>query len=565
MIATVIVIAALSGNATAAASWVPASLVARVSAAPATATDDSIKNILIPDYETRIDDLDTGVAFIKRHIIQLRDNVLMLYQQYNRGYSYDYDFRTFNAVLEDMGFYLPRLESKVNPDNDLPLRMMRKPYLGGDNKIGCYWVMIPRGYTSDKAYPLISTDQMQMSFIDKFMRVVTNSGYIAVGENASLTDVAHDLHIDPFRTYTGGFSQGGHTSMRSAWWRPDRYAACVPVSPDLRLPNQASYFYCVKALKNVPVRILQGDYDGYIDGTKYVYEVMQEAGCPVEFMTFLGAHEPIPWIDPASFPLITTFFDQHVLNPYPKTVYHAVEAGQVAYSRAFWVDGKLARNQVIGGFNPTYTVTADKAANTITIDSADAIFTSFDFYLCDSLVDMTSPVNVVKNGTSLFFGAVPTNGKLTVLISTQYTIPATATTKASIITSQQLTGGVTRNQWQELDSIRCLIFNDCSDTLPSTAVKKAEKPLPGNAGITVSPNPFNPRTVISIKNLVPSSKKNEIQIFNIHGKLIQTLSAPSLVLGAGLSWDASAQPSGIYIVKAVVGGQVLAKQMTLIK
>jgi len=472
-----------------------------------------------------------------------------------------------------MGFYLPRLESKVNPDLDLRCNTMKKAYWGGDG-VYAYTVMIPRGYTSAKAFPVTGANQMQPEFIDDFRRVVTNTEYIAImgTDTRAIIDLANDLHIDPFRTYVTGFSQGGHISMSSAWCYPDRFAACVPSSPDLRLPNQAFYFYNVRGLKNVPVRICQGTMDDYIDGTLQVYEVMQEAGCPVEFMQFYGGHAATLFQNPDKFPMISTFFDQHVLNPYPKTVYHVVEGGKSSYTRAFWVDGKLAYIHPGGvettGFNPWYQISADKITNTISIDSANAVFTAFDFYLNDSLVDMASPVNVVKNGVSLFYSPVPSDGKVSVIIATEYTIPATATTKASVITAQQLSSGVTRNQWQTLDSIRCLVFNDCSDTVPSTATQKAVKPLSNNAGITVNPNPFNPRTSITVNATSNDGLCTVLKIYTITGKIVKDFS--SLPLSSrrsvfSVNWDASVQPSGIYIVKAVVGGKVLTRQITLLK
>ncbi|OGJ85879.1 MAG: hypothetical protein A2268_12485 [Candidatus Raymondbacteria bacterium RifOxyA12_full_50_37] len=83
--------------------------------------------------------------------------------------------------------------------------------------------------------------------------------------------------------------------------------------------------------------------------------------------------------------------------------------------------------------------------------------------------------------------------------------------------------------------------------------------------INCSPNPFNPSTVISIKNQAPSGKQVEIQIFDIHGKLVQKLTASPLVLVAGLTWDASFQPSGVYIVRLSIGDRIYSSKITLLR
>ncbi|OGJ90031.1 MAG: hypothetical protein A2268_12685 [Candidatus Raymondbacteria bacterium RifOxyA12_full_50_37] len=84
-------------------------------------------------------------------------------------------------------------------------------------------------------------------------------------------------------------------------------------------------------------------------------------------------------------------------------------------------------------------------------------------------------------------------------------------------------------------------------------------------GIIAYPNPFNPVVTISSKNPAASSKKIEIKIYNTQGKIVQKLSTGSLLLSTGISWDASDQPSGIYIIRATVGNSTMLKKISLIK
>ncbi|OGK00526.1 MAG: hypothetical protein A2487_13610 [Candidatus Raymondbacteria bacterium RifOxyC12_full_50_8] len=99
--------------------------------------------------------------------------------------------------------------------------------------------------------------------------------------------------------------------------------------------------------------------------------------------------------------------------------------------------------------------------------------------------------------------------------------------------------------------------------------------------LMVCPNPFNPTTVITIRsqNTEYRSQNAEIKarttvrvaIYDINGKCVWT--ALNMKNNAGLKnttvttciWDASAQPSGIYIVKAKVGDKVLIKIISLTK
>ncbi|OGJ87544.1 MAG: hypothetical protein A2268_03835 [Candidatus Raymondbacteria bacterium RifOxyA12_full_50_37] len=114
----------------------------------------------------------------------------------------------------------------------------------------------------------------------------------------------------------------------------------------------------------------------------------------------------------------------------------------------------------------------------------------------------------------------------------------------------------------------------------------------GRAGkkqeIMVYPNPFNPVTTITITtSQLPASPAKrseritnpELKIFDINGKQVADLSqntrnlkfvirSPRVAAGeAGNSfiWDASAQPSGVYIIKARTGEKVLTKVITLVK
>ncbi|OGJ89593.1 MAG: hypothetical protein A2268_01315 [Candidatus Raymondbacteria bacterium RifOxyA12_full_50_37] len=106
--------------------------------------------------------------------------------------------------------------------------------------------------------------------------------------------------------------------------------------------------------------------------------------------------------------------------------------------------------------------------------------------------------------------------------------------------------------------------------------------------IHASPNPFNPAVTISITNVKLSAspaKRGErimnpdLKIYNTQGQLVKDLTSdirnlkfvirsPRIAAGeAGNSvvWDASGQPSGLYVVRATLGSSVFTKTITLMK
>ncbi|MHC4718831.1 MAG: hypothetical protein ACYS5V_17865, partial [Planctomycetota bacterium] len=154
---------------------------------------------------------------------------------------------------------------------------------------------------------------------------------------------------------------------------------------------------CVKQLKNVPTLLMHGTGDSFLGTGKVVHQLMVEAGCPVTWRTYPGGHSPtLPFRQDVT--VLTKFFDQHVMNPYPRTVSHVVEHKR--YSRAFWVNAKLVRDA--GGMRGIFEV-AVKDGNRIEIDANEQV-AELTLDLNDKLVDMAKPVTVVAGGRTLYRG-----------------------------------------------------------------------------------------------------------------------------------------------------------------
>ena len=89
-------------------------------------------------------------------------------------------------------------------------------------------------------------------------------------------------------------------------------------------------------------------------------------------------------------------------------------------------------------------------------------------------------------------------------------------------------------------------------------------PHPSSFILSCFPNPFNPSTTISFS--LPRSAKVEISIFDITGRLVETLADHRFESGEhSLVFDGTALPSGIYFARLHAGESVKTQKMVLLK
>ncbi len=79
------------------------------------------------------------------------------------------------------------------------------------------------------------------------------------------------------------------------------------------------------------------------------------------------------------------------------------------------------------------------------------------------------------------------------------------------------------------------------------------------------PNPFNPTTSISVS--LPESAELTVQVYNLSGRLVATLSEGHMDAGShSLTFDGSNLASGVYFVHAIVPGELNAtRKLVLMK
>lgn len=84
-----------------------------------------------------------------------------------------------------------------------------------------------------------------------------------------------------------------------------------------------------------------------------------------------------------------------------------------------------------------------------------------------------------------------------------------------------------------------------------------------------SPNPFNPKTVISFT--VASEGRGSLRVYNLRGELVRTLRDGTFAAGQqAIEWDGRGDNgvlagSGVYLYRLEVGGQAVSRRMMLLK
>jgi hypothetical protein len=78
------------------------------------------------------------------------------------------------------------------------------------------------------------------------------------------------------------------------------------------------------------------------------------------------------------------------------------------------------------------------------------------------------------------------------------------------------------------------------------------------------PNPFNPVTTISFS--LPTESKILIQVYNLQGRVIETLTKGNMNSGYhAIQWNADSHSSGLYFVKMVAGDYHQTQKLMLVK
>jgi hypothetical protein len=101
------------------------------------------------------------------------------------------------------------------------------------------------------------------------------------------------------------------------------------------------------------------------------------------------------------------------------------------------------------------------------------------------------------------------------------------------------------------------------DMLENTSVSEVPDRIAEKQIIRVSPNPFQSKIKIAISYQLPAISEAKLDIFNVNGKIVKELTADNRQLKAGISWNATNQPPGIYIVRVMINNRTYTRRIVL--
>ena len=97
------------------------------------------------------------------------------------------------------------------------------------------------------------------------------------------------------------------------------------------------------------------------------------------------------------------------------------------------------------------------------------------------------------------------------------------------------------------------------------SVPEVEQSVPEKFGLdSAYPNPFNPVTILSFN--LPMDSQVSIQVYNVQGRLVETLANQNIQAGShSITWNADQHSSGMYFVKMIAGDHISTQKLLLVK
>jgi hypothetical protein len=98
---------------------------------------------------------------------------------------------------------------------------------------------------------------------------------------------------------------------------------------------------------------------------------------------------------------------------------------------------------------------------------------------------------------------------------------------------------------------------------PSAVSSKPVKAAGAALAVTATPNPFKTTVKIAASGQRIADSNIGVAIYDIKGKMVHKLSATSYQLSAGISWNASGLPAGVYLLKVTAGNKTVSRRLFL--
>lgn len=124
------------------------------------------------------------------------------------------------------------------------------------------------------------------------------------------------------------------------------------------------------------------------------------------------------------------------------------------------------------------------------------------------------------------------------------------------------------NQWEDVGSVNRIELNGGSKCIPlgksQMVTSEESNQIPETIQITSYPNPFNPIATIAFS--LPTPENITLEIFDIHGRLLETLAEGRFAAGQhSFQWDGKNYGSGMYLYRLRLDHVQITDKMILIK
>jgi hypothetical protein len=215
-------------------------------------------------------------------------------------------------------------------------------------------------------------------------------GYIELSE--AMDALCHEFHVDRDRVFLTGWSDGGFTAVWLASHFPHLVAGIAPNCGNWQYTN-VEYL----GLTNLPTLNVDGWFDGGYNRISFVrWQMLRNDQADTACIWGQHGHSYQPYEDVEEFKHIHEWARRYRRNLYPKRVRYAT--WNLAWHRAYWASIERMTDPLLA----CQIAVEVRPGNRI--DGRTWNVAELKLSLCDELVDMARPVNVIINGREVYAG-----------------------------------------------------------------------------------------------------------------------------------------------------------------
>ena len=218
-------------------------------------------------------------------------------------------------------------------------------------------------------------------------------------------------------------------------------------------------------------------------------------------------------------------------------------------------------------FGMTWNLDGMQAVSASSPAAVTSVWNSLLYWEGGSMATSNANKRFVFLGVGLFGGDIPANTTRELIATWNFTLTGWDGTSVIELDTNQFDASAQPLVLTEQDQIAPFIIipklplyvRDPSDANSSTGDN-----LPTTFSLSQNyPNPFNPATKISFT--MPAAVDYDLTVYNVVGQVVKEFNGKGTVGVNTVTWDASANASGIYFYKLKAGDFTETKKMALVK